>query len=146
MATIKEMKQNLAAFKTNSAYNKGIKECAEHLMYQLNEAKDYKNIKPDTDVKDILHTIQGCETWTDYSHGGCFCIMDAEVAEMCCTPSELKNYHYNSETKYVDEHHGDMDWLDVQAVMLYQAEKVLLGRFVTKNMPDRRTSNYATRK
>ncbi len=110
------------------------------------KAKDYKNIKPDTDVKDILHTIQGCETWTDYSHGGCFCIMDGEVAEMCCTPSELKNYHYNSETKYVDEHHGDMDWLDVQAVMLYQAEKVLLGRFVTKNMPDRRTSNYATRK
>ena len=134
------MKKNLANFKANSAWKNGIKESAEHLLEELDE------VKPETDIKDILHTIQGCDTWTDYCHGGCFCIMDYEVAGMCLTESEKKQRHYDAKKQYVDERKDGKDWQDISALLLYQAENVLLGHFVYKNLPNRATSNYATRK
>ncbi len=146
MATIAKIKENFKNFKANSAWARGVKECAEHLIYHLEEAIEHKDLAEDTDIRDILHTINGCDTWTDYSHGACFCVTDGEVAEMCLTPSQLKQFHFNPQTKYVDERKDGRDWLDIQALLLWQAEAVLLRIAVEKNLPNRATSMYATRK
>ena len=60
--------------------------------------------------------LNGAEDWSQYSWGGCAFCYDGQIAEMLCTPSELKKTHNGQKKPNPSE-----DWLDVQARACYQA-------------------------
>ena len=66
--------------------------------------------------------LQGAASWEQYSRGGCSLVANEDIAEMLCTPSELKRCKGGLRKPNSNE-----DWLDVQARALFQAWEILKG-------------------
>ena len=66
--------------------------------------------------------LQGAASWEQYSRGGCSLIANEDIAELLCTPSELKRCKGGLRKPNSNE-----DWLDVQARALFQAWEMLKG-------------------
>ncbi len=98
----------LNATKARSAWKKGVKDYALELVESAEVELTPENLK--------ATLLNGAKDWSQYSHGGCAAIYDADIAERLCTPSELKK-----------KKGGDLQpskretWLDVQARALFQA-------------------------
>lgn len=60
--------------------------------------------------------LSGAKDWWAYSYGGCALIMDVEIAERYCTPSELKRTNCGELPPNKHE-----SWVDVQGRALFQA-------------------------
>jgi len=60
--------------------------------------------------------LNGASDWAEYSWGGCALVYDGQIAEMLCTPSELKRNNHGQKKPNPYE-----DWLDVQTRACYQA-------------------------
>ena len=105
-----QLKDLLTNYKTRSAWSKGVKAFAFDLLDNL-EGRDI--------TKENL--LNGATDWSEYSYGGCGYIYDQDIAEVLCTPSELKA-----------KKGGDLQpskqetWLDVQARALGQACYLIL--------------------
>jgi hypothetical protein len=95
-----------------SAWAKGVKDYALEMVESAEIELTPENAK--------ATLLNGAKDWSQYSHGGCSAIYDADIAERLCTPSELKK-----------KKGGDLQpntretWLDVQARALFQAFRLI---------------------
>lgn len=106
---------------TRSAWNHGVKEFADDLLFFRREAiadgynppEIYTQFRPREIRKAMLN---GAGSWRQFSYGGSYLCANYDIARALCSPSQLRkslNGAYNpnrSET-----------WLDVQARALAQA-------------------------
>lgn len=101
-----------------SAWRRGVYDYAQMILdgrYDIDEF-NYDGLE------EVL--LNGARDWNQYSWGGNSCIYDSDIAEILCTPSELKRRDYGRLKPNARE-----EWLDVQARALFQAFKVI-RRFV----------------
>lgn len=113
---IEQMYKVLQAKKNRSAWNKGVQMYAEELMDDLQMIIDY-----DPDALSNANMLRkallnGADSWSQYSWGGCSLIYNDEIAERLCTASELKRTHNGERRPNASE-----EWLDTQARALFQA-------------------------
>jgi hypothetical protein len=60
--------------------------------------------------------LNGADSWSQYSYGGCSLVYDGDIAERLCAPSEFKKKRGGELPPNARE-----QWLDVQARALNQA-------------------------
>ena len=117
------MKNYIANYNTRSAWSRGVTKYALELLDELfeNITNGYFDIE-DLDSPKLLRKrlLNGADSWSHYSWGGCALIYDSDIAERLCTPSELKKTKGGERRPNARE-----EWLDVQARALYQASKVV---------------------
>lgn len=115
-------------------YAMGVYECMEHLISEIEEDFDTASENYEK-CGDILHTLNSCEDWLRYSQGGCFLVQPAQIAQLCCTSNMLKEYEYDAVNGTINQEiNGDnIFWFRIQAQMLFEAEKIILGHAVAKN-------------
>ena len=103
---LEDMKKRFA----RSAWDKGVYDYAFDILEPLGD--ELENVKADT-------LMNGANTWTDYSYGGCALICDDDIAKRMCAPSEYKKYlNASPNSKLSDSDY----WLgDVQPKALFQA-------------------------
>ena len=111
MKTITEITAIIEATNPRSAWNKGVKAYALELLEELPNNVSYGSI--DSLKNDMLN---GAQSWSQYSWGGCSLIYNEDIARRLCTPSELKKTHDGERRPNADE-----EWLDIQARALFQA-------------------------
>lgn len=125
MATMRQIKRELKRTKVYSAWDKGVLEYAWELIDNVEQSHNYLGLRDnDTIGIQILKKsmLNGADSWHDYSWGGCSLIYDTDIAEVLCTPSELKKTDggRRKPNKYES-------WLDVQARALFQASNLIIG-------------------
>lgn len=102
--------------KARSAWARGVKEYAKYLVEEI-----YSN---DTDVvkADASIYLSGAKDWHEYSYGvhGCSLVYSYDIAELLCTPSELRKTDFGRKLPNSFE-----NWLDVQARALFQAHRLI---------------------
>ena len=119
MTNIEKVYQSIANEKQRSAWDKGVTEYALELVENLGEqiSNGYFDELDLSDSKKVRAALlNGAETWSQYSWGGCSLIYDSDIAERLCTLSELKKTRHGKRRPNSRE-----EWLDVQARALYQA-------------------------
>lgn len=124
MKNINEIKTAIENEKTRSAWGKAVKEYALELIEELAEAIegkyfDEENLESPKMLKKAL--LNGAESWSQYSYGGCSLIYDSDIAERTCSPSELTKTRNGERRPNANE-----EWLDVQARALNQASNKIL--------------------
>lgn len=121
MTNIEKLYQSIKNEKQRSAWNKGVTEYALELVEQLGEQisnGDFDELDLSDPKKVQAALLNGAETWSQYSWGGCSLIYDGGIAERLCTPSELKKTRNGERRPNSRE-----EWLDTQARALYQAAR-----------------------
>jgi hypothetical protein len=119
---IDDIRRELSARPTRSAWDKGVRSYAAELF---NDYIEGLNITDDSiligkiEEADLLN---GAKDWNQYSWGGCAEIYDSDICERLSTPSEIKKTKNGERRPNVNE-----EWLDVQARALYQAARLVLG-------------------
>lgn len=103
---LENMKKRFA----RSAWDKGVYDYAFDILEPLGD--ELENVNADT-------LMNGVNTWTAYSYGGCALICDDDIAKRMCTPSEYKKYlNAGLNSKLSDSDY----WLgNVQTRALFQA-------------------------
>lgn len=103
---LENMKKRFA----RSAWDRGVYDYAFDILEPLGD--ELENVNADT-------LMNGVNTWTAYSYGGCALICDDDIAKRMCTPSEYKKYlNAGPNSKLSDSDY----WLgDVQTRALFQA-------------------------
>lgn len=103
---LENMKKRFA----RSAWDRGVYDYAFDILEPLGD--ELENVNADT-------LMNGVNTWTDYSYGGCALICDDDIAKRMCTPSEYKKYlNAGLNSKLSDSDY----WLgNVQTRALFQA-------------------------
>lgn len=97
-----------------SAWSKAVSAYCDDLL----ESIESEEIDPYT-LKSVL--LNGAQTWSEYSYGGCALIYDADIAERVCCPSELKKTRGGERMPNSRE-----TWLDCQSRALFQAASRIL--------------------
>ena len=114
--TKRELINAIKASKARSAWTKGVKEYALHLVEE--------SYKQDTDIvkADISIYLRGAENWEEYSYGAsrCALVYNYDIAERLCTPGELRKTDFGRK-----QPNSKVNWLDVQARALYQAHRLI---------------------
>jgi len=118
--TIAQVRQAIDNRKARSAWRRGVKQYAHELLDNY-----YGSASSGCDLNaEYIHDpetlLNGARNWFEYSHGGCSLIYDEDIAELLCTPSELKRKRGGELRPNRNE-----AWLDVQARALKQAEYML---------------------
>ena len=103
-----------------SAWTRGVYEYA--LMILNDMPDDLPDISPFNDQFEQT-LLNGAESWKHYSWSGCALCYDGEIAEMLCTPSELKRTKHGMKRPNSRE-----QWLDTQARALYQAYRLICSK------------------
>lgn len=102
--------------KARSAWAKGVKNYALNLVEEI-----YQN---DTDIvkADMSVYLSGAKNWKNYSYGvhGCSLVYSYDIAELLCSPSELRRTDHGHKLPNSFE-----NWLDVQARALFQAHMLI---------------------
>lgn len=102
--------ENMKKLFARSAWDKGVYDYAFDILEPLGD--ELEDVNADT-------LMNGTNTWTAYSYGGCALICDDDIAKRMCTPSEYKKYlNAGLNSKLSDSDY----WLgDVQTRALFQA-------------------------
>lgn len=117
--TVNSIRASIEAENHRSAWNKAVTVYALELLDSLEEAVsggyfDAEDIAAPKLLEKAL--LNGADSWSQYSWGGCSLIYNADIAERVCTPSELKKRNGGEWRPNSCE-----EWLDVQARALFQA-------------------------
>lgn len=113
-AIVKALEDARASKKRISAWENGVYEYAFDMLDNLDsDILGYFPTSPKS-IESVL--LNGASNWSAYSWGGCAYIYDSDIAEMLCTPSELRKTRNGERRPNSRE-----DWLDVQARALFQA-------------------------
>ncbi len=111
--------------KTRSAWSKGVKQYAEELCEELAEAVRGGWVD-ETDISNrrLLEKtmLNGADSWSQYSEGGCALIYNTDIAERLCTASELRK----TDNGRKDPNHRE-NWIDVQSRALFQAAQLVIN-------------------
>ena len=121
---IKKATKGLNGESKRSAWKYGVLKYAEELLENLDEAiKDgwfnAEDLKSPKLIEKAL--LNGADSWSEYSWGGCSLIYNEDIAKRLCNPSELKKTKNGTNRPNASE-----EWLDVQARALYQASRKVL--------------------
>ena len=116
MKTINELRIAIENEKARSAWDKAKKVYALELIEEMDGSAEFCGSP--ADKKDLLN---GADSWSAYSWGGCSLIYDADIAERTCSPSELKKVKGGERRPNASE-----EWLDVQARALMQAAHMIV--------------------
>ena len=103
-----------------SAWDKGVYDYAFDILKPLGD--ELENVKAYT-------LMNGVNTWTAYSYGGCALICDDDIAKRMCTPSEYKKYlNASPNSKLSDSDY----WLgNVQTRALFQAMSKIRSAYIS---------------
>ena len=121
---ISELSAKIENVKSRSAWEKGVKSYAEELIYKMEEIADYNgtpgviSAESMADFEQIC--LNGADSWSAYSYGGCSLIRNEDIAKTLCTPSELKRTKNGQ-----NDPNSRETWMDVQARALRQAFDLL---------------------
>lgn len=93
---------------------------------ELVESLDNWSEEPQSvaELREML--LNGATNWIEYSYGGCSLIYNEDIAQRCCTPSELKRV-YNKHGELNSHANKCEMWIDVQARALCQAERRIIN-------------------
>ena len=118
MTTLEKIAADMKTYYNDrSAWDRGVATIAADLLgeYTNNHGK---NAAAPT-MADLLN---GADNWSQYSWGGCYLVYDGDIAELLCTPSELKRTRNGERRPNSSE-----EWLDVQARALNQAARRIIS-------------------
>jgi hypothetical protein len=116
MKTIKEIRQAIESEKVRGAWRRGVMVYALELIEDMGES----DTLPESRAEREKALLNGADSWTQYSEGGCSLIYDGDIAKRLCNPSELKKT-WNGERNP----NGRETWIDVQARALSQAARLI---------------------
>lgn len=117
MITTYEMLETIENRKARSAWERGVKRYAILMVEDAGWAVDREHDGDWYGVDSLEELLlNGASDWSAYSWGGCALVYDTDIAELLCTPSELKRKRGG-----VLPPNGSEEWLDVQARACYQA-------------------------
>ena len=127
--TVNTIRENITNTACRSAWDRGVKEYALELVDELDNSItggwiDADVIKSPRMLERAL--LNGADSWSQYSWGGCALIYGGDIAERLCNASELKRTNYGERRPNASE-----EWLDTQARALYQAANMIC-RFARK--------------
>lgn len=106
----------LNARNDKSAWNKAVTTYALELVETLDGwGKQAASV---AELREMM--LNGADDWNAYSWGGSSLIYNSDIAERCCTASELKRVT-RKDGSLRDMANAREHWLDVQARALYQA-------------------------
>jgi len=107
-----------------SAWGRGVATYTAELLDTIRESIEYNGTTPATvtELKSVM--LNGADSWTEYSWGGCSLIYDCDIAAALCTPSELKKTRNGERRPNSRE-----EWLDTQARALTQAAGRIVSAF-----------------
>lgn len=96
-----------------SCWNRGVASLIRDYAYEVLEEHDGEIIS----ARDFYKLWNcGAETLRDAVYGGCFDVLNYDIAKRLCTPSELKKSNEGMRRPNKRE-----DWLDVEIRAMYQA-------------------------
>lgn len=110
--TKEELIKKIDKIPMRSAWDNGVKDYAIMLLESLDDNQEITK-------KNLLN---GSTSWKSYSMGGLALIYDQDIAEMLCTPSELKKNKHGENRP----NSWEGDWLITQARALHQAYKLIM--------------------
>jgi len=113
---VSELSKAIEENKVKSAWDKAVNAYAIELLEQLN--KDEEFVGSPADKKELLN---GADSWSQFSYGGCSLIYNSDIAERTCSPSEFKKSREGERNPNRRE-----EWLDVQARALTQASNRII--------------------
>lgn len=117
MYTIEKIKAELESRKGRSAWDRGV------TVYALELLDEYSNnYGKEAAAPCKIDLLNGADTWSQYSYGGCSLVYDGDIAERLCSQSELKKTKNGEHRPNANE-----EWLDVQARALNQACRRILS-------------------
>lgn len=111
-----ELLNKIENVKTRSAWRRGVKEYALEILENVDDETELTT----SNAKKVL--LNGAESWSQYSWGGCSLIYDCDIAERLCTPSGLKKTRNGERRPNAKE-----EWLDTQARALKQAYNLIIN-------------------
>lgn len=118
MTTLEKIAADMKTYYTDrSAWDRGVATIAADLLEEYTNNHG-KNAAAPT-MADLLN---GADNWSQYSWGGCYLVYDGDIAELLCTPSELKRTRNGERRPNSRE-----EWLDVQARALNQAARRIIN-------------------
>jgi len=115
MATTFELGRYVAsrADWNRSAWGRGVTQYALEILDSI-DCENVRDLYTRAELERLA--LNGAESWSQYSQGGCSLIYDADIAERLCTPSELRKTRGGEREPNARE-----SWLQVQARALRQA-------------------------
>lgn len=118
MATIEKVigKINTKTSGRESAWHRGVTAYTTDLAESLKERIEFEGREPESRAELGEWLLNGADSWSAYSWGGCSLVYDGDIAERLCNPSELKRKRGGELRPNSRE-----EWLDVQARALTQA-------------------------
>lgn len=116
MLLISELRLAIEAERGRSAWAKAVKQYALELIEEWDENREFYGSP--ADKKALLN---GAESWSQYSWGGCSLIYNWEIAERLCSPSVYKRSNEGERRPNSNE-----EWLDAQARALSQAARMIV--------------------
>lgn len=122
MKSIPEIREAIKNHEARSAWNKGVKLYALELLDDLTETLNYNPNALDNANLLKKALLNGADSWTQYSEGGCSLCCDCDIAERLCNPTELKRSHGGERNPNSRE-----SWLDTQARALGQAARWIIN-------------------
>ena len=107
-----EALEQINSKRSSSAWKRGVAQYTAEIMENVSGyGREPESVE---DLNSMM--LNGARNWSEYSWGGCSLIYDADIAEVLCTPSELKKTNNGERRPNSRE-----EWLDVQARALGQA-------------------------
>ena len=103
------LRNRLEELTTKSAWGKGVKAYALELIDGAEVELTRDNV--------LEELLNGAESWSEYSWGGCSLIYDGDIVERVCTPSEIKRFEQGK----LKKPNANEAWLDLQTRALQQA-------------------------
>ena len=104
-----------------SKWLKGVYDYALELVEERDHTRLSQAIEKGDRAKIKKCLLNGAESWSEYSWGGCSLIYDGDICERLATPSEQKRTDYGRLNPNRNE-----QWLDTQARALYQAANKII--------------------
>lgn len=144
---IDELAKIVAKTPAKSAWNKGVRETAKYLLWSIQdmtnvdlkkvtswrdmELKMWDGAKKWSIIREItnnvtslreleLKMLNGAKKWMRYARDGNALIYNNYIAQLFCTPSQLRRTKYGELPPNESE-----DWMDVYVRGLYQAAKLI---------------------
>ena len=110
-----ELMQAIEETKARSYWKRGVRTLAVSMAERF-EVDDVPQDR--TEIRRLC--LNGAGDFKQLSYGGCYEIYNEDIAQLLCTPSELKRCRGGEKAP----HHYET-WLDVQARALYQAYQLI---------------------
>lgn len=120
-ANIQAISAAIEARKERSAWGKGVKAYAFHILAQFEDWRRFNESEgADAPELDERTALNGAKDWNTWAYGGCGLCYDYAIAERLCTVSELKRTRGGERRPNARE-----SWLDVEARAAFQAWRMI---------------------